>query len=93
MPSLGAGQTKGNRSSVAVMSWEAVSAIGQVLGSLGVILSLLYLATQVRQNNRASTVSAKLGRSTHRSLFCDPCGCGPLMESAKAPSVDYSKLA
>ena len=42
------------------MSWEAVSAIGQVLGSVGVILYLLYLATQVRQNNRASTVSAKL---------------------------------
>ena len=42
------------------MSWEAVSAIRQVLGSVGVILSLLYLATQVRQNNRASTVSAKL---------------------------------
>jgi len=42
------------------VSWEAVSAIGQVLGSVGVILYLLYLATQVRQNNRASTVSAKL---------------------------------
>ena len=42
------------------MSWEAISAIGQVLGSIGVILSLLYLATQVRQNHRASTVSAKL---------------------------------
>jgi len=42
------------------VSWEAVSAIRQVLGSVGVILSLLYLATQVRQNNRASTVSAKL---------------------------------
>lgn len=42
------------------MNWAAISAIGQVLGSLGVIVSLLYLATQVRQNNRASTVSAKL---------------------------------
>jgi hypothetical protein len=42
------------------VSWEAIAAIGQVLGSLGIIVSLLYLATQVRQNNRASTVSAKL---------------------------------
>ncbi len=42
------------------MNWEAIAASGQVLGSLGVIASLIYLAIQVRQNNRASTVSAKL---------------------------------
>jgi uncharacterized protein (TIGR02246 family) len=42
------------------VNWQAIAAIGQVLGSAGVIVSLLYLAIQVRQNNRASTVSAKL---------------------------------
>ena len=42
------------------MSWEAVAALGQVLGSLAVVASLIYLAIQVRQNNRTSTVSAKL---------------------------------
>ena len=42
------------------VNWEAVAAIGQMLGALGVVASLLYLATQVRQNNRASAVAAKL---------------------------------
>ena len=42
------------------MNWEAISAIGQVLGALGVIASLIYLGTQVRQNNRASAVAGKL---------------------------------
>ena len=43
------------------MNWEAVSAIGEVVGALGVILTLGYLAIQVRQNSsvvRASTRQA-----------------------------------
>ena len=48
------------------MNWEAVGAIGQVLGSVAVFVTLAYLATQVRQarrqmqraatDNRAATV-------------------------------------
>ena len=32
------------------MNWDAVGAIAELLGALGVILSLAYLATQIRQN-------------------------------------------
>lgn len=53
------------------MNWEAIAAIGQVLGALGVIASLLYLATQVRQNNRASAVAAKLASTQLLSEFVD----------------------
>ena len=34
------------------MNWEAVGAIAELLGALGVIISLAYLATQIRQNTR-----------------------------------------
>ena len=34
-------------------NWEAISAIGQVVGAAGVILSLLYLGLQVRADARA----------------------------------------
>jgi uncharacterized protein (TIGR02246 family) len=51
------------------MNWEAVSAVGQVAASLGVIGSLLYLAAQVKQNNRASTISAKLASTQLLSEF------------------------
>ena len=42
------------------MSWEAIGAVAEAIGALGVIASLLYLATQVRSSTRASAVGAKL---------------------------------
>ena len=35
------------------MNWEAIGAIGEVAGAIGVIATLLYLAVQIRQNTRA----------------------------------------
>ena len=34
------------------MNWEAIGAIGEILGALAVVISLLYLAAQIRQNSR-----------------------------------------
>ncbi|MEH6584868.1 MAG: hypothetical protein V7754_23320 [Halioglobus sp.] len=34
------------------MNWEAIGAIAELLGAIAVILSLLYLTTQVRQANK-----------------------------------------
>ena len=33
------------------MNWEAVSAIGQMVGAIGVVASLVYLAIQIRTNS------------------------------------------
>ncbi len=35
------------------MNWDALSAIGEIIGAIGVIVTLLYLAAQIRQNTRA----------------------------------------
>ncbi len=34
------------------MNWEAVGAIGEIVGALAVVLSLAYLATQIRQSSK-----------------------------------------
>ena len=34
------------------MNWEAIGAVGEVLGAIGVIVTLGYLAAQIRQNTR-----------------------------------------
>ena len=44
------------------MNWEALGAIGEIVGAVAVIATLGYLAVQIRQNTRA------LKASTHQSL-------------------------
>jgi hypothetical protein len=40
------------------VNWEAISAIGQIVGALAVVISLIYLAREVRRNTRASRLTA-----------------------------------
>ena len=59
------------------MNWEAIGAISESLGALGVIASLIYLATQLRSNAVASSVEAKLATTRfltdfNRDLINDP---------------------
>ncbi len=41
------------------MNWEAIAAVAETLGAIGVILTLIYLATQLRQNTRALKLNAE----------------------------------
>jgi hypothetical protein len=53
------------------LNWEAIAAVSEGLGALGVIASLLYLARQVRSNTRASQVEAKLAATSYLSSYTD----------------------
>ena len=49
------------------MNWEAIGAVGEVLGAIGVIVTLAYLAVQIRQNSammRSSAVQSSNSRIT-----------------------------
>ena len=48
------------------MNWEAISAIGQLVGAVAVVISLIYLARQVRSSARETRRAAM--RSTVESL-------------------------
>ena len=48
------------------VNWEAISAIGQIVGALAVVISLIYLATEVRSNARATREASM--RSTSDSF-------------------------
>ena len=59
------------------MNWTAIGAIGEILGAAGVIITLVYLARQVRQNTRATKLStaqsiATAARDWNRPLLLDP---------------------
>jgi hypothetical protein len=49
------------------MNWDAIGAIAELLGAIGVIASLIYLATQIRQ-------SAKTTRSSVRQSIATRAG-------------------
>ncbi len=40
------------------MNWEAIGAIGEILAAIAVVVTLLYLAKQIRQNSQAVEISA-----------------------------------
>jgi hypothetical protein len=44
------------------MSWDAIGALAELAGALGVILSLAYLAVQIRQNTKQMENSARAAR-------------------------------
>ncbi len=46
------------------MDWQAIGAVGEILGALGVILTLGYLAIQIRDNTRTTKANASF-QATH----------------------------
>ena len=59
------------------MNWTAIGAIGEVLGALAVVLSLVYVAAQVRHNTRALSRAASADaiagvRAWNQTLIDDP---------------------
>ena len=59
------------------MNWDAIGAIAETLGALGVIATLVYLARQIRQNNNqlrgsATTAIYEYQRSLTEMLSADP---------------------
>ena len=49
------------------MNWEMISAIGQMLGAIGVIISLVYLAIQIRGQKKESRSAAMNALVSHFS--------------------------
>jgi len=59
------------------VNWTAIGAIGEFLGATGVIITLIYLARQVRHNTRATRLSTShsisaAARDWNKPLLNDP---------------------
>lgn len=42
------------------MNWDAVGAVGEIVGAIAVVVSLVYLSIQIRQNTRSNQTSAEI---------------------------------
>ena len=41
------------------MNWDAAGAIGEIVGAIAVVFSIIYLATQIKQSNRESQATSR----------------------------------
>ena len=53
------------------MNWEAIGAVGEIIGALAVVVTLAYLAVQVRQNSRLAKATIRENRtdSSQKIIF------------------------
>ena len=51
------------------MNWEAISAVGEIIGAVAVVVSLIYLATQVRSSFRATRANVHMGLHNSQAQF------------------------
>jgi len=49
------------------MNWDAIGAVGEILGALGVVASLAYLAIQIRKSDQTARANEKATRSATAS--------------------------
>jgi hypothetical protein len=53
------------------MNWEAIGAIGEILGAVGVIATIGYLAIQIRQNTRTQQSAIAQATTASRTSWYD----------------------
>ena len=56
------------------MNWDAISAVSQIIGVIVVVVTLIYLAAQVRQGNVFAKLQARqrMIEQQESELRCDP---------------------
>jgi hypothetical protein len=86
------------------MNWEAVAAIGDLIGAVGVIVTLAYLAVQIRRNTLAtyansyqtyadSIIGNNLTIARSKDSTCNACwGRSQSTRGSRSASSSASKL-
>ena len=61
------------------MNWDAIGAIGEIIGAIAVIVTLIYLAIQIRDSARASRSAAVTDATTAMQAFYQELGSNPMV--------------
>ena len=61
------------------MNWEAISAVGQIVGAVAVVISVIYLALQVRSNARQTRLASMRSMSDAFNVFLQGLAGNPQM--------------
>lgn len=76
------------------MNWVAIGAIGEILGAVAVLVTLVYLAIQIRQNTRSVTMSVyESAMSGFNEVMRDITTNGDLSEIVRRGALDPASLS
>ena len=64
------------------MNWEAIGAIGSILGAVGVIGTLVYLAAQIRQNSMKTRADIRQSLAEQQIQFINSRAIDPFLREA-----------
>jgi hypothetical protein len=75
------------------MNWEAIGAIGEVVGAIAVIVTLLFLSNQIRQSNKLGRAEAERDWfSTWHALVREAMGSEESVELFRSGLNEYSSM-
>ena len=76
------------------MNWDAIGAIGEIIGALAVLISLIYLAVQVRQAKHQLELNSAQARAIHvrdqmMPIATDPSLASIMIKAGHPPYGDF----
>jgi hypothetical protein len=76
------------------MNWDGIGAVGEVIGALAVLITLIYLATQIRQSNRIGVTASEaqfrmMAQTVNRSIIEIPEG-DPFLDELLKKDPNYN---
>jgi hypothetical protein len=60
-----------------MMNWDAISAVGEIVGAIAVVATLIYLARQIKDSARAARSQAITNATTGMQAFYQEVGSNP----------------
>ena len=75
------------------MNWDAIGAIGEILGSLAVLVSLIYLAAQIKSNTQQLKFDASNSVANSADRGMDPVYSEPCMSIWNKGHRSYTELS
>ena len=76
------------------MNWDAIGAVGEVIGAIAVVATLLFIARDIRQNSKALSIAALRDTTAQWNQWSDMiAGSSDLADIVAKGNVSYASLS
>ena len=76
------------------MNWEALGAVAELLGAIGVIVTLIYLSRQISHNSKQLEGSSTIAVHNYLRTLCEELCANPsLWATVRKANLDWLSLS